>query len=122
MFKTIPYRSLFWLILACVTLLALMPWMQEMPKPFRISDKLNHFMAFVVLANFMMAAYSMRYIRAFLLLVLYGASIEAIQYFLPWRSAEWADLGVDAVAIASGLSLFPLLSKLLPGCSERVSD
>ncbi|WP_456458838.1 VanZ family protein [Nitratifractor sp.] len=108
---SIPWRSLFWSALALITFLALMPWSQELPKPFRWSDKLNHFAAFVVLVCSLKAAYPMKSWQAWLWIVAYGAAIESIQYFLSWRSAEWADLGVDALAALTGLLLYPLFKR-----------
>ena len=91
-----------------ITILALMPWTQELPKPFRWSDKLNHFAAFVALSWSLLAAYPLKATQAWFGLVAYGAVIEGIQFYLPWRSAEWADLGVDALAALVGILLFPL--------------
>ncbi len=83
-----------------------------MPEVFRWSDKLNHFMAFVLLACLLMIAYRPGWLMGWALLFLYGAVIEAVQYFLPWRSAEWGDLAVDAVAAAAGLLLYRLLQTI----------
>jgi len=107
--ERIPWRSLFWLALAAITVLALIPWGEEIPRPFRWSDKLNHFAAFVVLANLMLEAYRPGAWRTVALLTLYGALIEGIQSFLPWRSAEWGDLGVDLLAASVGVLLWTLL-------------
>jgi VanZ family protein len=107
--ERIPWRSLFWLALAAITVLALIPWGEEIPQPFRWSDKLNHFAAYVVLANLMLEAYRPGAWRTVALLTLYGALIEGIQSFLPWRSAEWGDLGVDLLAASVGVLLWTLL-------------
>jgi VanZ family protein len=109
----LSWKRLFWLALLLITFLALMPWSQELPGPFRWSDKLNHFAAFVVLSWLLMAAYLLGWVRSWGLLVAYGAGIEGIQYFLPWRSAEWADLGVDALAAMTGLTLYPLFVRIV---------
>jgi VanZ family protein len=113
----LPRRQLFWLALGGITFLALMPWTQEMPKPFQWSDKLNHFSAFVVLAVLLMNAYRMARIAGVAWLTLYGALIEGIQSFLPWRSAEWADLGVDFLAAGTGVLVWTLLVRyrIFPG-------
>ena len=108
---SIPWRSLFWSALALITFLALMPWTQELPRPFQWSDKLNHFAAFVVLVWSLKAAYPLKNWQAWLWMLVYGAAIESIQSFLPWRSAEWADLAVDALAALTGLLLYPLFER-----------
>ncbi len=107
--ERIPWRSLFWIALTAVTVLALIPWGEEIPRPFRWSDKLNHFAAFVVLANLLQEAYRPGAWRTVAILTLYGAFIEGIQSFLPWRSAEWGDLGVDLLAASAGVLLRALL-------------
>jgi VanZ family protein len=107
--ERIPWRSLFWLALAAVTVLALIPWGEEIPRPFRWSAKLHHFAAVILLANLMLEAYRPGAWRTVALLTLYGALIEGIQSFLPWRSAEWGDLGVDLLAASAGVLLWTLL-------------
>jgi VanZ family protein len=100
--------------LSVITFLALMPWSQELPRPFQWSDKLNHFTAFAVLALLLMSAYRPAALAGVLWLTLYGALIEGVQSFLPWRSAEWADLGVDLLAATAGVLLWLLCVRL--GC------
>jgi len=107
-----PWRRLFWLALSGITFLALMPWTQALPKPFHWSDKLNHFAAFALLGLLLMSAYRLSRIGAVVRLTLYGAAIEGTQYFLPWRSAEWADLGVDLLAASAGVLLWNLMKGL----------
>jgi VanZ family protein len=57
----------------------------------------------------MLEAYRPGAWRTVALLTLYGALIEGIQSFLPWRSAEWGDLGVDLLAASTGVLLWTLL-------------
>lgn len=112
-FTSVPWRSLFWSALALITFLALMPWAEELPRPFRWSDKLNHFAAFVVLSWSLKSAYPLKNRYVWCCLVAYGALIESIQYFLPWRSAEWGDLLVDASAVLTGLAFYPLFERFV---------
>jgi len=107
----LPWQRLFWLALSVVTVLALMPWSEELPGPFRWSDKLNHFAAFTVLSLMCRQAYRSSFFTVVVWMTLYGAAIEAIQFFLPWRSAEWGDLGVDFIASFSGALIWPLFSR-----------
>lgn len=70
-----------------------------------INDKIQHFIAFAALA--VPAAMSWPLHRLIvpigIALVLYGAAIECVQYFLPWRSAEWLDLLADGAGVVAGL-------------------
>jgi VanZ family protein len=102
----LPAKALFLSVLAGITLLALMPWSGALPGPFHWSDKLNHFAAFVLLTLLLLNAYRIDRLRSVLWMILYGAVIEGIQAFLPWRSAEWSDLAVDALAALSGVWLW----------------
>jgi len=104
--ERIPWRTLFWAAFAAITVLALIPWGPEVPEPFRWSDKLNHFGAFAVLAWMLPEAYRIGVFRTIAVLTLYGAMIEGLQSFLPWRSAEWGDLGVDLLAASVGAVLW----------------
>jgi len=111
LFDRLPWRTIFWVAMGAITFLALMPWSQELPKPFRIWDKLNHFAAFVTLSWLLLLAYRPATWITIGSLTLYGAIIEGIQYFLPWRSADWTDLATDALAAATGVLLWRLLMR-----------
>jgi len=122
----IPWRWFFWSALGVITFLALMPWSRELPQPFQLSDKLNHFAAFIVLSWLMHCAYPrLRYLMIVVVLVGYGALIEGVQYFLPWRSADWRDLAIDALATTLGsISIWIIerrfrLERDLRLCGER---
>lgn len=36
------------------------------------------------------------------LLFAFGLTIEAVQYFLPWRGASWVDLGYNGLGLSLG--------------------
>ena len=104
-------RSLAWrwallLLAALVAALALMP---APPRELDIGwDKLNHLAAFAALA--VCAVFGWRSARAACLAVLlallaFGGVIELLQLRVPNRSAEWSDLGADAVGIGVGALL-----------------
>ncbi len=67
-----------------------------------LGDKANHFAAFLVLA--FLADFSFPHSRfglpKVLALLSYGLFIEAIQYFLPYRSFSPLDLAADGIGIA----------------------
>lgn len=69
--------------------------------PIMMNDKLMHFIVFAMLA---MAAYLSWPHKPFfpwiaVALTGYGAIIEVVQFFLPWRGAEWLDLLADTAGV-----------------------
>lgn len=79
-----------------------------------INDKLLHFAGFAVLG--LLADFSLPgagYWRRLLpLLLLYGALIEFVQGFLPYRSADPLDFLADAAGLAAYGALRPLLGRI----------
>jgi VanZ family protein len=64
------------------------------------NDKINHAFAFFCLSfarHFSFPRWKMSLSIGFL--ILYGISIELIQYFLPWRDCSFWDLVADSVGI-----------------------
>ncbi|MBC7956337.1 MAG: VanZ family protein [Cytophagales bacterium] len=79
-------------------------------------DKLNHAAAFVALtlAGCFGFPGSRRTVLGVLLAMLaLGVLIEIVQYFVPGRSSEWADLGADAIGMALGATLALVTLKLV---------
>lgn len=107
--RTQPWRWLLVLLAAIITVLALMP---APPHDLDLGwDKLNHTAAFAALA--VCAVFGWRSERAARLAVLlallaFGGAIELLQLQVPNRSAEWADLGADAIGIGLGALLAAL--------------
>ena len=105
------YRSAFWVSLAAITWLALSPSEPEyLPE---MSDILKHLSAFSYLTVLLwLAHYRERPIRPVpLWLFGYGLGLEAVQYFLPARSAELKDLLIDAAGIFAGMAVVVLLRR-----------
>lgn len=76
-----------------------------------IYDKLQHMLAFYVLAllcDFSFPASGFSYRKALVVLG-YGLLIEFIQYFLPYRSCSLFDLGADGVGIVAYWLSLPAL-------------
>ena len=78
-----------------------------------LNDKVNHVLAFYVLA--FLADYSAPKVRFNLgkgLTILgYGLLIEVIQYFLPYREFSLLDLAADGVGIAAYAFSQPIVSR-----------
>lgn len=104
--RTRLWRWALLLLAALVTALALAP---TPPRQMDLGwDKLNHLFAFAVLA--VCAVFGWRSSHAARLAVLlallaFGGAIELLQLQVPNRSAEWSDLGADAIGIGMGALL-----------------
>lgn len=100
------WRVILVLLIGCIAVLALMP---APPADFDTGwDKLNHWLAFGILAfAASLSSQSSRSTRLLLLLSLlgFGGLIEMAQLYVPGRSAEWADLLADAIGIACGAAV-----------------
>ncbi len=92
-------KILFWLYVAFILFMAFYPTPPETPT----SDKINHFVAFFVLAILQRVALKSGYLSIFLFGALLGAFIEFVQYFLPYRCAEYADFVTDVFGVLCGM-------------------
>jgi VanZ family protein len=96
-------RWAFWSCAVVVLVLALIPPSRYMPStPW---DKLNHALAFAVLAVLAIWSYRTRVAVMLTGLLVYGGLIELLQGLTPYRSAEWGDWLADAVGLALGWQL-----------------
>jgi len=68
-------------------------------------DKVQHFLAFSVLASLIGSFWDMRGIRLTFLLLSYGLLIELLQMFIPGHIASFLDMLANLVGIYSGLSI-----------------
>lgn len=92
-----------------------MPNYDPLPPVVAISDILNHAAAFITLYILHAAGYPSVQTRArFSGLVGYGIAIEAVQYFLPARTASLSDVAVDTTALLFAITLHHLFTPLLP--------
>src|SRR3990172_5997305 len=71
-----------------------------------IPDKVVHVAAYAVLAFLLRRGLLASPVAAVLAAVAYGALVEGIQSILPWRRAEWWDLGANTlgavIAVVAG--------------------
>lgn len=100
--------------LLTITTLALIP-VQEVPATSGW-DKLDHWMAFFVLAALADRVFEARWFwrRTALLLVAYGIGIEIAQHFTPDRQADVLDVLADSVGVAIYGALHQLLTLRQP--------
>lgn len=109
-------RLAFWLLLVAVLVVALMPG-HSAPTVFA-SDKLNHLLAFFVLATSAKGLWPRTNPWVIIgFLAAYGGLIEVLQWGMGLgRDADWRDLATDIFAIFAGLAAvggFGLLFKKL---------
>ncbi len=73
-------------------------------------DKIVHFGMYLILGA--LVTYEFRYItkyyfkylvKTLIICVLYGIFIEVVQYFMPWRGFEFADMIADGLGAAAGI-------------------
>lgn len=93
-------RWAFWLCMAAVLALCLMPPAQHLPSTGW--DKANHALAFAVLAVLGLLAHPARTARVLLGLLAFGAAIEVLQSLTGYRTAEWLDWVADAAGLLAG--------------------
>ncbi len=76
----------------------------DLSRPFRMTDKGLHALAFAFLAVWFSGQYARRsFWRIGLGLIAFGALIELIQGMVSYRNAEWMDMYADGVGITMGL-------------------
>ena len=117
------FRSLFWLAIAAITLLALLP--QEEVTVTTGWDKANHFIAFFVLLLLLDRAYPdmPMYFRKIGLILAYGVGLEILQAFTQDRQASWLDLLADGSGVVGYIILRRPIQRLvdiLPGSTPSL--
>ncbi|WP_457639893.1 VanZ family protein [Persephonella sp.] len=95
-------KVFFWIYLLLMLYFSFSPIVPETPT----SDKLNHFFAFFIFAVLVKEAYDTSYWGSFFYSLFLSVFIEAVQYFLPYRTAEYADFSADLLGITSGLFMY----------------
>ena len=107
------WKAAFWALLVIVSWLAFAP---HPPSAIDTGwDKLNHALAFGALAlsgRFGFPGSRLRVLGIAAALLAFGLAIEAIQSFIPSRSADLKDVLADLVGIAFGLLAAALAARL----------
>jgi VanZ family protein len=107
------WRWAFFACLAVVMVLALAP--PRTPMPSTGWDKVNHALAFAVLAVLGRGSYAQHKVRVLLGLLAYGGVMELLQGLTGYRSAEWLDLAADAAGLLLGWPMAGLAWRRAPG-------
>ena len=96
-----------WAILLAVVLGSLIP-PNEFPKPVALfNDKVLHFVAYFLMAFWFAGSLERRrYPWVAIGLLVLGAAIEVLQYFMGFgRDADWRDFVADGLGVALGLGI-----------------
>ncbi len=100
-------KLLFFAYTLLIFFLSIYP-VKEMPS----DDKLVHFLVFFLFTVVMKLSFNIGYWSTFFYGSLYGLFIEAVQYFLPYRSGEYGDFLADCFGVLSGLFTYFLFEFL----------
>jgi VanZ family protein len=114
--KKVTFSCRIFLAAALITISYIAFSSSDMPEIATISDKLNHFLAFLalsVLVDFSWPDTSFSG-RKMLWLLGYGLGIEVVQYFLAYRSFSLFDLAADAAGMLLYRMTIPFLKTLNP--------
>lgn len=68
-------------------------------------DKAQHALSFFCLSSLGILAYQKAVVKVAIGLLLYGASIEVLQWITGWRSGELTDWAADGIGILIGCAL-----------------
>lgn len=114
MLPSLFFKTLFYITLTAITVLALLPNYEALPSLLSFSDLLNHSAAFAVLFILLRLANPMLLTRdVAVILFSYAVLLEIVQYFLPTRYASWSDIAADAAGLLLGCVIFFLLRQFL---------
>jgi len=102
-------KVIFLFLVSIISYIAFLPNYDTLPELTSLSDILNHFIAFYVLALFLDFGFSPKNRYILLILCIYGLFIECIQCFLPNRSFDVLDLVVDLC----GVIMYLMTSRVL---------
>jgi VanZ family protein len=99
-------QAIFWSSIVGASYFAFTPQSAQPHLP--VGSIATHGIAFILLTVVLLAAYFPRgrFWIPVSLLAVYGVLIEAVQAFIPYRSAEVHDLLVDFIGIAVGVVLY----------------
>jgi len=89
----------FWISFISITILAFLPDYTPLPDVVRISDKLNHLVAFLFLSILLFKSYNLLKSEVAILLIIYAFFIEIVQWFLPTRYFSFLDIIADSFGI-----------------------
>ena len=112
-------RAAWFLAMAALTVLALLP-VQHLQLPvFDWWDKAQHAVAFALLTAWALWVWPRQTLSVLLGMLAYGAGIELAQWAVGWRFGEWADWAADAVGVGCawllwlvfGRNFSPVLAK-----------
>jgi VanZ family protein len=89
---------------------------------FGVSDKIEHFSAYFVLAAIPVLGFEAgRGVFAALSMIVLGALLDVAQKFIPGRSFEYADIAANSVGVIMGLGIARITRSRLAAFWRRIS-
>jgi len=95
-------KLIFWAYTILILVMAVLPVNTTVTN----SDKLEHWFGFFIWAILLRYAFKESYWGIFFYSILFGALIEVIQYFLPYRTAEYGDFVADVFGALCGMFIY----------------
>lgn len=99
-------QLLFWVAVAIVAVLSLLPGDYLPPVAFSVWDKAQHALGFLLLGVLGLNAYPNNIVRVVMGLLIYGAAIELAQAATGWRYGDWQDWLANAVGVTLAYGLW----------------
>lgn len=97
--------------IAAIAVMAMIP-STTLPKALNFWDKAQHILAFTTLSLMGSLAYPRKTKAVYIGLILYGASIEAVQrYFTTTHIGDVSDLLADSLGIVIGIAIYLIIRK-----------
>ncbi len=107
-FEMVVWRVCWYVAMLGVTVLALLP-VEHMQQPiFDWWDKAQHALAFVFLTVWALFLWPSRSFGVVMMMLAFGAGIEAAQWTVGWRFAEWTDFAADALGVLGAWGLWKM--------------
>ncbi|NPA13218.1 MAG: VanZ family protein [Aquificae bacterium] len=111
-------KSLFWVYTAVILVLSFAPIGMAENQEWAV-DKVIHFTEFFIFAILVKEAFNTSYWGAFFYSLFLSIFIEVVQYFLPYRSAEYGDFSADILGATSGLFMYFVIKLAYMELTER---
>ncbi len=118
--------SIIWAILILIACTCRIQTNSGMDLDIPFLDKIVHFVMYLILGAIVTfefrritPKYYHKYIFKILIIsIVYGIVIEVVQYFLPWRGFEFADMIADGLGAAAGIYgiKYLVFDKKMDGC------
>ena len=106
----VPVRIAAWTLAVLITVLSVVP--PHLRPETELPHNFEHFLIYVATGLAFGIGYDRKHIRVAILLLIFTATTEIAQLFVPGRHARLSDFIVDAFAMLAGLMVASLTSRI----------